>query len=419
MAPFSSLLLARSDGVQIVADGKNRSRDVTVLGRGMQPADVRQTNQRAILSVISLDPGVSNADLARTTHLAPQTVSAILADLERAHLITRGEVLRGRRGQPATPVFMNPTGAFAIGVEIGWSQLEVTLVGIGTQVLSRYRREYEYPDAATVFTEMGEAVAQVLAMMSQSERSRLIGLGLAAPGGIGDPLSLAVPPPGQAELWAGIDIAKRAAEVTGLSVQLVNDGNAACWAERVAHPAPRPQNFAFLLIGTWVGAGIIAENRLWEGVTGASANLGSMLVTDRQGASRFVHEIASLHALRPRLKAVGFDLPAVMQDPPAPEVQAVLDVWIEDAAFALAQIVLNTATVIEYEVAIVETHLPVAILTRVIEAMNRDIQSVPSLGRGKPHVIAGHLGHSGAAEGAALLRMYRRFFSRELAHLEG
>lgn len=37
--------------------------------------------------------------------LAPQTVSAILNDVEAAGLIVRGEVLRGRRGQPATPIF--------------------------------------------------------------------------------------------------------------------------------------------------------------------------------------------------------------------------------------------------------------------------------------------------------------------------
>ena len=39
---------------------------------------------------------------------------------------------------------------------------------------------------------------------------------------------------------------------TGLNVQLVNDGNAACWAEFVAHASPRTGNFAFLLIDTFV-----------------------------------------------------------------------------------------------------------------------------------------------------------------------
>jgi predicted NBD/HSP70 family sugar kinase len=379
---------------------------------------VRQTNQRAILSVISLQPGVTNAELSRVTGLAPQTVSAVLVSLEVSHLITRGEVRRGKRGQPATPVFMNPTGAFTVGAEIGWNHIEVCLVGIGAVTVSHYRRDYAYPDAATIFDELAKAVVDVTAGMSAAERRRLVGLGLAAPSGIGDASSLIAPPAGQSERWAGIDIADAAAQATGLDVTLINDGNAACWAERVAHPIPRPVSFAFLLIDTFVAAGIVAENRLWEGVTGASANLGSMLVADRKGGSHFVHEIASLHALRQRFEAHDLDLAQVYGDAPAPAIRNVLDAWIEDASFALAQTALNTATVLEYEVAIIESVLPGPVTRRIVEATRRHIAAFPSLGRHAPKVIAGHLGRSGAAEGAALLRMYRRFFSRDLAHMD-
>jgi predicted NBD/HSP70 family sugar kinase len=403
-----------------VAEGSGRSKDyIATVGRGMQPTHVRQTNQRAVLSVISLEPGVTNAELSRLTGLAPQTVSAVLTDLEDAQLITRGDVRRGQRGQPATPVYMNPTGAFAIGAEIGWNHIEVCLVAIGAVTAYRYRRDYAYPDASTVFEELAGAVAEVTSGMSAAERSRLIGLGLAAPGGIGDTSSLIEVPAGQTALWADIDIARAAAPVTGLDGTLINDGNAACWAERVAFPIPRPVSFAFLLIDTFVAAGIVAENRLWEGVTGASANLGSMLVAERQGGSRFVHEIASLHALQHRFDASGFDMSEIYGDSPRPAAQKILDVWIEDASYALAQTALNTATVLEYDVAIIEAVLPRAITDRIVEAVRRHVASFPSLGRNSPKVIAGHLGRSGAAEGAALLCMYRRFFSRDIAHMDG
>ena len=72
-------------------------------GRGLQHQGLRRANERAVLTVIGFNPGVSNADIARLSGLAPQTVSAILTDLDGMGLIARGEVLRGRRGQPATP----------------------------------------------------------------------------------------------------------------------------------------------------------------------------------------------------------------------------------------------------------------------------------------------------------------------------
>src|SRR3569833_1221212 len=115
----ASLQIDRSRGRDVVENEAAKTFFATV-ARGVQPASVRQSNQRAILTVISLEPGCSNADIARRTGLAPQTVAAVLDDLEIAGLLKRGAARRGGgRGQPATPIYINPDGAYAIGAEIG------------------------------------------------------------------------------------------------------------------------------------------------------------------------------------------------------------------------------------------------------------------------------------------------------------
>lgn len=390
-----------------------------MVARGVQPASVLQSNQRATLTVISLEPGCSNADIARRTGLAPQTVSAVLDDLEAAGLLRRGAARRGGgRGQPATPIYINPEGAYSIGAEIGWERIEVALTDFTGRVVERQRRHYAYPDAATVFDELAQMLTGVTASLPPAARQRLVGLGLAGPGGIGDPSSLVAPPPGQAELWATIDIPAEVARTTGMDVLYLNDGNAACWAEFVAHQSPRPGNFMFLLVDTFIAAGIVAEHRLWEGATGASANLGSMLVADRRGTSRFVHQVASKFALRGRLESSRLTLADALESNREPEAQFILSEWIEDTAFALAQTILNTATVIEFDFAVIDAELPQPILGRIIEAVSRKLLDVPTLGRERPEVRLGHLGRSGAAQGAAQLRMYRRYYSRALADME-
>lgn len=389
-----------------------------MVGRGVQPGHVRQTNQRTLLGVISLQPGISNAELARTTGLAPQTVTAVLADLEGSDLVFRGEVRRGLRGQPATPLYMNPVGALAIGAEIGWKHIDITLVGIGTQVMGRYRREYDYPDGASILPELANAVGDLIAPLAPEDRKRVVGMGLAAPLGIGSPASLLRPPNGQQHLWAGIDLAADTASAVGLDVVLINDGHAACWAERVSHPQPRPLSFVFLILDTFVGAGIFAENRLWTGDRGTASHLGSMLVTDETGQVRFVHELASLQALDTRLAPIGMSLEAIRQATIPDAAMPILDAWIDAASDALAQTLINVTRVMEFEVAIVESALPSSITTRIVETTRDRIGRYPTLGHCAPPLIAGHLGRSGAAEGAALLLMYRRFFSRELAHMD-
>jgi len=402
-----------------VVGEKGRSRGYFAFAaRGMQPNQVRHSNQRAILSVLAVYPGLSNADISRRTGLAPQTVSSVLDGLEEAGLLLRGPVRRGGgRGQPATPLYSNPDGAFALGAEIGWSHIDVAMTNLIGQVIAHNRVDYGYPDRHTVFEMLKQMLEALTSSLSKDAQARILGLGLAAPGGIGESVLLPAPA-GQAEAWAGVDIGREAANATGYDVQLFNDGNAACFAEFTAMPSPRPGDFAYLLIDTLVGAGIVAEDRLWEGVTGASANIGSMLVTDRSGAPRFVQELASLLALEKRLKSAGTTLKDAMSDEPSELGQTVVASWIEDASSALAHAILNTATVIEFDFAVIDSSLPSSTLTQLIDATSHRMLDFPSLGRPFPAIRIGHIGRPAAAQGAAQLRMYRRYYSRELAHMD-
>lgn len=106
------------------------------VARGFAQSGVRLANERAVLTLIALNPGASNAVLARLSGLGPQTTSRILSDLEARALVLRGEVLRGRRGQPATPLYINPEAAYVIGVEIGWRHFEVLLLAMTGNTLT-------------------------------------------------------------------------------------------------------------------------------------------------------------------------------------------------------------------------------------------------------------------------------------------
>lgn len=387
-------------------------------GLGMQTSGVRQANLRAILTLIAMNPGLSAAELSRRSKLAPQTVALLVEDLSKAGLLRAGELLRGRRGQPATPYFINRSGAYTIGVEIGWRHIEAVLVNMGAEVLGQYRRDYPYPDARTIFNELGNVTSQLAAKLPAEERPKLIGLGIAAPNGIGRNVGLLDADPELGRSWNGIDMAAEAAKATGMNVQVFNDGNAACWAELIAHPAPRPTSFAYLLISTFIGAGIVAENTLWQGPTGNSANLGSMLVTDQHGDQNFVHLLSSIHALEQRLAGAGIQIPATTpMFWPWQDWEPHVSDWIADAAPALAKVITNTAAVIEYRTAVVDGVMPPAILDRMIEAIRESITALPTLTFDSPLVVKGHLGGSAPSAGAAYLPLYRRFFSRDMTHM--
>ncbi|WP_332701938.1 ROK family transcriptional regulator [Devosia sp.] len=389
-------------------------------GRGLQHHGLRRANERAVLTVIAFNAGVSNADIARLSGLAPQTVSAILTDLEQAGLTAKGEVLRGRRGQPATPIFLRADGAFAIGVEIGWRHVEVVLVDLHAQVLERQHRDHVFPDASTLPADIATMIGAMLAPLPDAQRARLRDIGVAMPTNIAGNLHLVDAPETQRILWDKLDVADELARLTGLAVTLSNDGNAACWAELIASPRPRPADFIYFLISRYIAAGIVGQGTLWEGPSGNSANLGSMLVSDGDGRLQAAHFVASLTALEQRLTAAGFAVDATQIDRwDWAGFGDVLDQWIADSAKALARVVFNTTTVIESGLVVLDGVLPAPIIARLVTQLEAELQRLPIAPYVPPQVLPGHLGALAPAMGAAQLTLYRRHFSRTLADLAG
>jgi predicted NBD/HSP70 family sugar kinase len=389
-------------------------------GRGLQHQGLRRANERAVLTVIGFNPGVSNADISRLSGLAPQTVSAILTDIDRAGLITRGEVLRGRRGQPATPIFLNPEGAFSIGVEIGWRHVDVLLLNLHAEVMDRRRKAYDFPDAATIAADVVTMTASIVAALSPERRSRLVDMGVALPTNIAENINLVAGTQEQQALWRKLDLVAELSGATGLEVSLFNDGNAACWAELIAFPRPRPCSFIYFLISRYIAAGIVGEGMLWEGPTSNSANLGSMLVGDSSGRQRPAHFTASIAALIQRLHAAGIQANAcAIEDWDWSSFGPVLDQWLADSAEALARVVFNTATVIESDLVVVDGIMPRDIVERLVEQLEAALRQLPITPYQPPQVMVGHVGPSAPSIGAAELTLYRRFFSRTQADIAG
>lgn len=387
-------------------------------GRGVQHASLRAANRRAVLTTITFSPGISNAEVSRRTGLAPQTASAIVTELEDDGLITRGDVLRGRRGQPATPLYLDYGGAYGIGCEISWRHIDITLINLGSEELGRYRRDFVHPDATTIIAEAAEAIAGLVAKLSPAQQQRLAGIGLATPSNLGSLIGNIDAPADQLAAWRDLDLRPALEAATGLPTTWFNDGNCACFAEMVMSPPPRPANLVHLFVSTYLGAGITAEHTLWEGPTGNSANLGSMLVNGHDGHRSFAHDIASTTALGRRLAEAGIELPAGNPaDWPWADWEAHISPWIEASGGALAEIIVNTGAVLEIDHAIIDSTAPQPIIDRLVIATDGALGKLVATSTRRPRLVAGTLGARATPLGAAQLTMFRKHFSRDLSDM--
>ncbi|MCP8883733.1 ROK family transcriptional regulator [Devosia sp. XJ19-1] len=388
------------------------------MARRMAVSGLRQNNERAVLTVVASVPGSSAAQIARATGLGPQSVSRILGELENAGLIRRGEARKGQRGQPAVPIYMSPDGAYCVGCEVGWRHMHILIRNLGGEILGEHKRYYAYPDAEEILAEVVSLTKLLLGLVPQEHLGRVVGIGLAMPSGIARNANLVGAPEHVVSAWTNFDLAAELGTAIGQPLFVFNDGNAGCWAELAAWPAPRPANLAYLQVGTFLGAGLIADGRLWEGPTGNSANLGSMVVCDSAGNQQFAHLTASIMALEKRMAAAGQTLPTGR---PASwdwdAMEPIVSDWLDEASVALAHVIINTSAVMEFGTAIVDGVMPRHIVERLVEKVRERIAVFPVLTSDKPTVVIGRLGADAPARGAALKPMFRRLFSRDSADL--
>lgn len=389
---------------------QQHSRDVFAPGKlGLRHNTLRKANSKTVMRAIGFNPRLSNAEISRISGLAPQTVSAILLDLEDDGLIQRGDAVRGKRGQPATPISLHPYGGLAIGVEISWTRAEVLLLNFHAQVMQSHSLTYAYPDANSLINWIAERVEATLATLPPQRRKKVLDLGLAVPGDLAGGIGELGAPEEQIALWRALDAKAVLAKKTNLDVTIFNDGNAACWSELIALSTPRPASIVYLLASDFLAAGIVGDGELWEGPSGHGADLGSMLVHPEGSGPLEAHYTASLIALR---KCIGG---SEIYAPFPPEwagegYEDKIDIWIAASARAMASVIFNTVTVLETPLVIIDTALSRDISKRLAAEVQTCLENLPVRRFVPPQVSSGKNGALASAMGAAELALYRRYF---------
>lgn len=237
---------------------------------GTRPAGqhtVRQHNAALVLGAIADGPGTSRAGLAAATGLTKATVSTVVDRLIAADLVAEGEpeqrVGPGRRG---TVLTLSPTGPHGLGVEIGVDYLASCLVDLTGTVRAQ---EVRYADNRTprVFQRVS-AFLRKARKHADALGVPVGGVGIAVPGLVESGLVRLAPNLG----WRDVDLADR----LGGTFTVANEANFAALAE-LWHGSALP-DFVHVSGEIGIGAGIVLDRALFEGVRGAGGEIGHLPV---------------------------------------------------------------------------------------------------------------------------------------------
>jgi predicted NBD/HSP70 family sugar kinase len=380
--------------------------------RGGDTSALRAYNERLLLDAIRARGPLSKAELARATGLSAQAASVIVRDLIAGGMLVENAKVRGRIGQPMTPLALNPRGAFSAGLKIGRRSVDAVLVDFAGAPVATRRAGYGAPLRGPTMAAALDGIAAVLGALGPDERARVVGLGVAMPGQLhlwADELGL---PPGALRDWEGADPAADLHAATGLPVSVCNDATAACAAELSVGAGVVTANTLYIHIGAFVGGGVVVGGRLQQGGRGNAGAIGSMPMpgAGRDGRPRqLIHE-ASLVVLERALREAGVEPFAAISDGAGGDrAEAAFAAWALQAAPALARATAAAASVFDFETVVVDGGLNRRWLSDLTAAAAARMADFDLSGLSPLSFACGGLGADARMLGAALLPLHARF----------
>ncbi|MEV5145994.1 ROK family transcriptional regulator [Streptomyces sp. NPDC052727] len=241
--------------------------------------------------------GISRLELAERTGLTPQAVSKITARLRAQGLAAEAGRRASTGGKPRTVLRLVPEAGHAVGVHLDRDELRVVLVDLDGAVVGERRAALD----------LGAGAEAVLGAVCAAVRGVVGGLGAGADAGaggtstgggrlaaVGSLLGVGVALPGPLDHvrgvlhrvtgfpeWDGFPLRDALAERLRVPVVVDKDTNAAALGLAVGgEEGAAGRSFAYLHLGTGLGAGLVIDGSVHRGA--------------RTGAGEFGHQVIQL-----------------------------------------------------------------------------------------------------------------------------
>lgn len=159
-----------------------------------------------------------------------------------------------------------------LGIDIGGTNLNVGRVENSKVVEETYNAVDKNANKVEILSSLFEAIDRVI-------KPNVVKIGVGVPGVV-DPLTGIIYDIQNIPAWEEVALKDILEQRYGLPVSLNNDANCFALGEKIFGKAKSYENFIGLSIGTGIGAGVIINNRLYNGVLCGAGEVGMLCYKD-------------------------------------------------------------------------------------------------------------------------------------------
>jgi predicted NBD/HSP70 family sugar kinase len=255
------------------------------------PGLLKRINEREVLETIREGAPISRAEISRRAGISKPTVSLALQSLREAGLVREAE--RGPDGPGYGAVYFEPVAeaALVVGLDLGARFVRGAVCDLAGTIRARQDVELAVADESTAVAAIARLQASLLEA-AELDPSLVDGVVVGVPGVVAGDGTLRL-----IENVAGLEgraFAGELQEALALPVVLENDINLAALGEQWQGVARGVDDFAFLSVGTGMGAGLVLGGELHRGRNGAAGEVDFALAGIDQTLDPSAPQVADL-----------------------------------------------------------------------------------------------------------------------------
>lgn len=247
--------------------------------RGMSGDELRRHNLATVLARLHFEGPITRSEITSRTELNRSTIGDLIGELADLGLAAEGPATAPvGPGRPSPVVAARPSGAVVLAVEIDVDSMAVATVGLGGHVYNRLRVSRESGDASPQETvrEVAALAQPLIAALPAS--SVFVGIGVAVAGVTrrSDGHVHLAPNLGWNEVPLG--------EIFATEMELDrpafigNEADLGAVGEFGRGPHGGSPHLVYVSGGVGIGAGVIVDGRLLDGVAGYAGEAGHMII---------------------------------------------------------------------------------------------------------------------------------------------
>lgn len=282
--------------------------------------DIRRNNRRAVLSRLFFDGSLSRPELTRLTGLSVGTISTVTSELVAEGVVTEAGLVDSDGGRPKMLLRVDPSYGYVVGVDVGETQVRIELFDLGMAVQATVDVAVDTSGVPSPEAVVDTIVDGLHAVVEQAgvPMHRVLGMGIGVFGTVEHADGAAVVH-AQTVGWASVELGG-ALRSRGVAIPVFVDNGAKTLgqAEMWFGAGRGSRHVVVALVGSGVGAALVAHGSMYQGATSSAAEWGHTTIqyggrTCRCGARGCLEAYIGAGAILDRYREAGG--PAIAGDP--------------------------------------------------------------------------------------------------------